>query len=225
MAQISLININSIIELAKKIITEPREFFEQMPRHGGYSEPLIFITVMGGIAGLIAAALSFVSSGHLGSMSFGMTSIILLPVVAIVGCYIASAIMFVIWKLMGSREDYEASFRCVAYSYVIIPVVVLASVIPYVGTLLANLWWFWLVYIATLTVHKLESQKSAIVLGIIAAVLLIANLAGEKTQREFEQRHNEFNEQMSEIQNMSPEELGEAAGEFLKGLQKSAEEN
>ena len=209
MAQISLIDVNAIIELAKSIIIKPREFFEQMPTHGGYREPLIFITVIGIIAGLTAAALSFFSSGHLGSMSFGITSIILLPVAAIAGCYIASAIMFVIWKLMGSREEYEASFRCVAYSYVIIPVAVIASIIPYIGTLTANLWWFWLIYIATLTVHKLESQKSSIVLGIIATVFLIGNLAGENTQREYEQRHNEFNEQMSNIQNLSPEKLDE----------------
>ena len=224
MAQDSLIYINSKIELAKKIVTNPREFFEQMPRHGGYTEPLIFVTAMGVIAGLIAAVLSFFSSTHLGNVSFGITSIILVPIVLIVGCYIAAAIMFVVWKLMGSKEDYEVSFRCVSYSYVIIPVVVLASIIPYIGTLLANLWWFWLIYIATLTVHKLAPQKSAIVLGFFAAVLLMANLAGEKTQRESEQRHYEFNEQMSDIQNMSPEELGEAAGEFLKGLQKSTEE-
>jgi hypothetical protein len=224
MVQTKIFDFETVIEVAKKIATQPRSFYQQMAKHGGYTEPLIFAAVMGLLAGIIAAVFSMFTSGHLGSVSFGLLSILIVPVGTVLCCYVAAAIMFVIWKLMGSREDYETGFRCVAYSMVVLPVAMLAALIPYIGTILANLWWFWLMFIATNTVHNMESRKSMIVIGSVAVLFMFLNLSGEKTQRQYEARHADFNEQMDQIQNMSPEELGEAAGEFIKGLQKATEE-
>jgi hypothetical protein len=156
---------------------------------------------MGVVSGLVATAFSLFSTGHIGSMSFGLLSIAVVPVAALTGCYIFSAFMLAIWKLMGSRQDFEVAFRCVAYSFALLPVAIAIAIIPYAGTLVATVWWFWLMFICSTDIHKLERQKSLLVILAIAALILLMNLSGEKSRRQFDSRHNEFNQKMDELQN------------------------
>ncbi len=223
MTENATFDFNTVIETAKKIVTQPRQFFEQMPKTGGYSEPLIFAVVMGLAAGVLAAIFSFFSSSALGGMSFGIISIILMPIFAVIGCFISGLIMFVIWKLMGSSENYETAVRCVAYSTVIMPLIPIAGLIPYLGTIAIDALWFWLMFLASLGVHKLEQQKSMIVFGVLALIMIMVGISGERTQRQMEDRMSEFNEQMGDLSEMTPEEIGKAAGELLKGLQEGVE--
>ncbi len=195
------LNIQAIAARTGFIIRRPRDFYMQMPLVGGYTEPLVFCLLMGVVSGLVATAFSLFSTGHIGSMSFGLLSIAVVPVAALTGCYIFSAIMLAIWKLMGSRQDFEVAFRCVAYSFALLPVAIAIAFIPYAGTLVATLWWFWLMFICSTDIHKLERRKSLLVILAIAALILLMNLSGEKSRRQLDSRHNEFNQKMDELQN------------------------
>ena len=220
MSEKSVFDFNSVVETATRVVTQPRQYYLGMPGTGGFTDPLIFVAVMGFVAGLIGAFLSLFSSGHVAGMSFGLVSIITMPIIAIVGCFISGMIMFAVWRLMGSTEDYETAFRCVAFSMVVFPAFPILGLVPYLGTIAADVWWIWLMILASIGTHKLDKQKSMIALGVLGVVLLLIGLSGEHTQRNMEARIDEFNEKMTEFNNMSPEEMGEAAGQFLKGLEK-----
>ena len=202
----------TVVAIARQVLLDPRSFFARLPKHGGYGEPVIFVGIMSVIAGVLGAVLSNFTPLRIGGMTFAIESILVIPLAAIIGSFIAGGLMHAVWTRMGSRQDFETTYRCVAFSTAIIPVATLIAVLPYFGTLVVNIWWFWLMLLASVTVHGLDLRKSQYVLGALALVVILLNLSGEKTQREFDARDNEFNQQMGELQNMSPDSPGETTG-------------
>jgi hypothetical protein len=108
------INFAEMPQTAIDVLTKPAEFFKSMPKAGGFLEPLIFAVIMGLITGIIQAILGFVGLGPAGSygagMGAGFGAIIFMPIAVAIGSFIGAAILFVIWKLMGSQEDYETAY-------------------------------------------------------------------------------------------------------------------
>ncbi|MBT8115525.1 MAG: YIP1 family protein, partial [Arenicella sp.] len=137
-------SLSTVIDDAKKVITDPFGFYRAMPDSGGFADPVIFVAVMGAAAGLIFSVLAMIGLGGAGGMGMAggmaLSAVILVPIGMIIGSFIGAAIVFVIWKLMGSDKNYETAYRCVAYSTAIMPVVALISMIPYVATLVRTLW-------------------------------------------------------------------------------------
>jgi len=120
-----------------KILTKPVNFFKTMPKAGGFLEPVIFVLVVSIVTGILhclinIAGLSYIDRGILESLGL----IIFVPVAMIIASFIGAAIMFVIWKLLGSQENYETSYRCVAYLTVLAPIAAILGIIPYGGTVL-----------------------------------------------------------------------------------------
>ena len=198
-------NLGTVIAISRQVLLDPRSFFAHLPRHGGYGEPVIFVGIMAVIAGVLGALLSFFTPLRIGGMTFGVVSILVMPLVLIIGSFIAAGLMHAVWKFMGSRQDFENAYRCIAFSTAIVPVTTLVAILPYFGTLAANIWWFWLMLLASTTVHGLEFRKSLYVLGALALVIVLMNLSGEKTQRDSDARLDDFQQQMDELQNMSLE--------------------
>src|SRR4030066_71801 len=126
-----------IPQKALNILTKPAEFFKTMHKAGGFLEPLIFALVMGIIAGIIHALISILGLSYIGrGVLDSLGLIIFIPIGVIIGSFIGAAIMFVIWKLMGSQENYEVSYRCMAYLMVLAPIAAILGIIPYAGVLL-----------------------------------------------------------------------------------------
>lgn len=190
-AQPGKFDINAVIANAKLVITAPASYFKSMPKTGGLSEPLIFIAVVSVIAGVLYALLSFFSS-PVGMLAFGLAAIIFVPIGAIIGGFIASAILFVIWKLMGSEQDYEAAFRCLAATMAIYPVIAVLSIIPYVGSIASVAWATYLLIEASVAVHGRERKTSQLVFGVIGAVLIFWNISAEHTTRQLSEQVEEL---------------------------------
>src|SRR4030042_2812457 len=110
-----MINLTRIRDTAIKVLTSPSEFFREMPKTGGFVEPLIFMVVMGVIGGLIHSIFSIIGLRVASGMAMGAASIILLPIVIGIFGFVGAAILFIIWKIMGSQEPYETAYRCAAY--------------------------------------------------------------------------------------------------------------
>ena len=89
---------------------------------GGLLEPLVFMIVLSVVAGILSAVLSVVGLGAVGVMAGGLIAIIMVPIFVVIFGFIAAAIAYGIWKLLGSAEDFETAFRCVAYTAAIAPV-------------------------------------------------------------------------------------------------------
>lgn len=213
-----------IIAQAQQVITRPSDFYRGMARSGGYSTPVIFLLVMALALGVILAALSFVGIGRFGAMAVGLGSIIAIPIGALIASFVGSAIMFVVWRLMGSGESYQTAYRCVAYASAIYPIVGVANLIPYVGSIIGVVWGMFLMVAASVEVHGRKRETAYLVFGILGLILVLGNVNNERRAREMGERLEEFGESFENLEDMTPAEAGQALGEFLRGLEEELSE-
>lgn len=218
-------SIHSVIEDALQIITKPVAFYRRMPHSGGYVEPMIFLVVMAAVAGLIITIFSFFGGGLVGMMAFGAAAVIILPIAAIISSFIGAAIMFVIWKLMGSGKNFETAYRCVAYASAIYPVSAVLGLIPYLGTVVGIAWGMYLMVAASVEVHEIQINKAYIVFGILGMLMIIGNVSSEMAAREMQSNLDKMGMKMEDMEGKSPEELGRMVGEFMKGMEEAQKQS
>lgn len=226
MSEKAIFNFESIIEDAKQIVTDPATFYRNMSKTGGFGEPLIFAIVMAVITGVIVALysmLSLTSFNAVAGGAAGFMAIFVMPIAAILGCFIGGGIMYVIWKLMGSSENYEVAVRCVAYTFVIMPAIALVSFVPYLAGIAKTLWSMFLLFTASIEVHKLKQETAKIVFGVLAAIFVLWGVRAENVTRNFISQGERMAENIEQMGEMSPEEAGKAFGEFMKGMQEAQE--
>jgi len=214
-----------ILEKARTVLTAPGEFYRQMPKSGGFLEPMLFLIVMAIIGAIIFVSLGFLGLGSFSAMGVGIGAMLFMPVMAVIGSFIGGGIMFVIWKLMGTQEPFEVAYRCVAYASAIYPVTALIGLVPYLGSVVGIAWGMYLMFIATKAVHQLNEKTASMVFGIIGLILIVSNISSEMAARRMATNFEKMVPAMENIQNMEPEEAGKMVGEFLKGLEKAQKEN
>jgi hypothetical protein len=147
---------NSFIGVWKRVTTEPRSFFQEMPVSGGLQNPLLFTTV----------SLAF---GSLGFLIFGPRGLALWFLIGgIVRGFVAAAILMVVARQMfGGAGDYQATYRVLAYASA--PVALLW--IPLVSPLIA-IYGLFLVVVGLERVHSFDAVKS--VLTVLLGVVVLA---------------------------------------------------
>ncbi len=216
----------SIVETAKRVITDPAGFYRSMPQSGGFAAPMIFVLVMAVVSGLIVALLAMVGVDMAAGAAIGFAAVVMLPVMAIIGSFIGAGILFVIWKLMGSDRDFETAYRCVAYAAAIMPVTTLLAFVPYLGSAVKVLWSFYLMYLASIEVHGIPARTAMIVFAVLGGLLLLLNLSAERAAHRMAVQMEQMGGQLEGlggslegIDRMSPEEAGKAVGEFMKGFE------
>lgn len=211
--------VTTILNTAVKVITNPVGFFRSMPKEGGFQDPLIFAVVVGVVAGILKAILSIVGLGVAATFFLAIASIVLIPIMVVIAGFVGAAIMFIIWKIMGSQESYETAYRCGAYAGGIVPVTTLLGIIPYLGAIIGIVWLFYLMVVASTEVHKIEQKKALMVFGILCALVVIMNTCSQITARRMQKGMEEWSEKMED---MTPEEAGRAFGEFMKGVEEGS---
>ena len=211
------INLTSIQKTAMTVLTSPSVFFRGMPKTGGFVEPLIFMVIMGVIGGLIQTVFSLFSLHIVG------WSIILVPIVIAIGGFIGAAILFVIWKLLGSQESYETAYRCGAYISVLTTIAAVLGLIPYIGSAMGIILITYFLVIASVEVHKIPSQKAWLVFGIIGAILIILNISAQMSARRFSRETIKFREKMEET-SKAMKKQAEQMQKQTEDMQKQAEE-
>lgn len=224
MSEQSGFNINTVIDDAKRVLLDPAGFYRSMAKSGGYTEPLIYVVVMGFAAGVLATLTSILGGGIRFGAGAGFFAMFLLPIVAVISSFISGTIMFVIWKLMGSGQRYETAWRCVAYSMAMFPAMMILQWIPYLGSIVGVIVVIWLMINASTEVHDIERKKAQLVLGVLGIFMVLGNISSERTARQWEARMEQYGGQLEQLENMTPEEAGEAVGEFLKGIEKATKE-
>lgn len=211
------INFAAIPQTAINVVTKPAEFFQGMPKTGGFLEPLVFAVVMGLIAGIIQAILGIVGLGPAGGygaagMSSSLGMIIIMPISAVIGSFIGGAILFVIWKLMGSQENYETAYRCGAYLMALAPVTAIINAVPYAGIIVSMAIYTFYLVTASIHVHSIPSQKAWMVFGIIGIIFALLLVYSE-----YKARH--VGPELEKLRQM-----GEQYKEAAKDMQKSSDE-
>jgi hypothetical protein len=232
------INFAAMPQTAVNVVTKPAEFFQGMPKTGGFLEPLVFAVIMGFIAGIIHAVLSLLGigygAGYGGGMMAGFGAIIFMPIAVAIGSFIGAAILFVIWKLMGSPEEYEAAYRCGAYLTALAPITAIISVIPYAGGIINMAIYVYFLVMASIHVHHIPSQKAWLVFGIIGVIFALLGVSAQYRARSMGssmEKWKEINEEAAREYRESAKEMGKSseamrkqAEEMAKQYQRQAEE-
>lgn len=212
------------------VIANPRGFFRKMPKTGGFLAPFIFMALMGVIGGLIQTILAILGLGG-GGMLSGLAAVILMPLLVGIFSFIGAAILFIFWKILGSRESFETAFRCGAYTAAILPVITFLDIIPYLGSVLGLVWMTFLLVVASTAVHGIAAKKAWLAFGTICAILAVSSISMEiaahrvSSSMENWKRSNQAQlDKLDHLDQMSPEEAGKAMGQFLKGFGQVAQE-
>lgn len=180
---------NSLLETAKLIITAPARAYAEMKEKGDYGSPLVFAIVfivlgavfqavwqiigfggsaawmnwMGEMDPEMAEMMTSMTAVNAGSAIFGIITSL---VGGIIGLFIIAGIFHLVLQLLGGLKDssagFEGTFRVVSYAQV----VQLATLVPFVGGLVALVWGIILYVIGLATVHRTTQGKA------VAAVLI-----------------------------------------------------
>jgi len=235
--EIKEMNFAAIPQKAVQVVTRPAEFFQGMPKTGGFPEPLVFVIVMGIITGIIQVLLNLVGIGQgvpQGDQTAGFGFIIFMPVVAAVGSFIGAAILFVIWKMMGSSENYETAYRCGAYLMALAPITTVIGAVPYAGGVISTVIYVFYLVTASVHVHQLPARKAWIVFGIIGAIFMVFGLTAEykvrnmntnlETWRKMGEQMGEEVRRQAEETEQSSEAMREQAEDMSRQFQQQMQE-
>lgn len=224
-------DLKEIVETAIKVLTSPQTFFREMAKRGGYVKPLIFMIVMGVVGGLIQSLFNIIGLRVATGLAMGVASIILVPIVIAIFGFVGAAILYLIWKLMGSQEEYETAYRCAAYISALTPITCVLGIVPYIGGAVGVALAMYFTIIASIEVHRIPSQKAWLVFGIIGAILILLNITGEISSRRMVREAGKFQKQMEkttkEMQKQvegATKEMQKATEEATKEMQKATEE-
>ncbi len=212
-------SVTLILKTAIEVVTKPVGFFRGMPISGGFTEPLIFIVSLGVVAGILQAILAIVGLSFAASFLMAIASIIIVPVLVAIFGFVSAAILFFIWKIMGSEQSFETAYRCGAYAGGIVPITTVLSVIPYLGPVVGLIWMTYLLVVASVEVHKLSPKTAWIVFGAICTFFALASISSQFASRRITKEMTKWGEKMEKMEDMTPEEAGKTMGEFLKGLE------
>ena len=145
----------SFIGVWKRVTTEPRRFFEEMPVSGGLQNPLLFL-----LACLATCALGFLI---VGPRSLALWIIVIGLVRAFVG---ALVLMLIARQMFGGVGDYEATFRGVAYASAPVALLWIPFIRPLIGV-----YALFLVILGLERVHAFDTVKAALTVLLSAIVL------------------------------------------------------
>ena len=213
-------DLKEIVETAIKVLTSPQTFFREMAKRGGYVKPLIFMIVMGVVGGLIQSIFNIIGLRVATGLAMGVASIILVPIVIAIFGFVGAAILYLIWKLMGSQEEYETAYRCAAYISALTPITCVLGIVPYIGGAVGVALAMYLTIIASIEVHRIPSQKAWLVFGIIGAILILLTITGEISSRRMVREAGKFQKQMEK----TTKEMQKQVEEATKEMQKATEE-
>jgi len=194
-----------IVKTAIRVITSPALFFKEMPRTGGFIEPLVFMIVMGLIGGLIQAVFGIAGLQQMNLEMDAISFIMMLTILIVVSGFVAAAIYFIIWKLMGSQESFETAYRCNAYISALIPITAVLNLFPYVNQIVSVFLITLFLVIATVQVHNQPVKKAWLVFGILGLIFMVASIASESALRHLQGTGMDMQENLQELYNINKE--------------------
>lgn len=150
------------VEAWRRVVSDPRGFFSDMPQVGGLQEPLVFLAV--------CAALNALGTLLVGwSLGGAISAFVWVIVAAFVA---AAALTLVAQHLFEGRAGFEPMFRVVAY-----------ATAPAVFLWLPGLWVFALLYVWYLEVrgvervNEFEATPAVLTVAVKTGALLLVGAA------------------------------------------------
>ncbi|WP_447969903.1 YIP1 family protein [Nitrospira sp. M1] len=212
----------AILQDVRTILTNPAGFYRRMPKAGGFGDPVTFVLVIAVVTAVAMAVFSLFGLGTVGeAMAVGFGGIIFLPIMALALSFLGAGIVFVVWKIIGSQEPFEVAYRCMAYASALYPISIVASMIPYLGSILGIAWWTYLMIVATTEVHRLPQKTAYVVFGILGVFFITTNLSSEIVVRRMASELENAGGNLQQLEKMQLDGVGNMRGEPATGLEKT----
>jgi hypothetical protein len=175
------------IETWKEVMQRPSDFYREMPKIGGYADPLTFAAISFIIYALLTALLTaffgrgmYMDGGMYGGMYGGvrefsffavLITLIMTPIAGIISLFIEAAILYIIYKVLGGTGSYEGTVRFISYA----TAVLVLSWIPIIGWIV-GIYGIYLYIVGGMYVHNISMARSAIaiLLPTLLVILLMA---------------------------------------------------
>lgn len=173
------------IETWKEVMQSPSDFYREMPKTGGYADPLTFAAISFIIYALLTALLTvlFGHAMYMGGMYGGMydgmyggargfgffailMTVIFTPIAGIISLFIEAAILYIIYKILGGTGSYEGTVRFICYA----TAVLVLSWIPFLGWII-GIYGIYLYIVGGMYVHDVSMTRS--VIAVLLPVLLV----------------------------------------------------
>lgn len=147
----------SFIGVWKRVVTDPRGFFQDMPIRGGIQSPLLFL-----VACLVCAALGYLVIGPRG---FGLSLVFW----GTVRSFLYAAVFLVVARqIFSGTADFEATYRVIAYATAPMALMFL----PVVG-ILTFIYTMFLVIVGLERVNGFDAVKSVLTV-LLASLVIVA---------------------------------------------------
>ena len=179
--------VNSFVRTVRKVVLNPAGFFRGLPPRGDFVNPLVFAllcsavaAVLGGLLSVLLAALGLAPQ-TVGSSIVGLfTGIVLLPILAAIGLFVGAGIyhLLVLLLVQPNNAGFEATYRVVAYSFVI-QLASWLSAVPFLGILVALVVGVYGIILGVLGIREMHATtmgKAALVVLIPVSIFLLLAL-------------------------------------------------
>lgn len=170
------IDLRRISDRAMAVITSPVTFYRTMPKTGGFIEPLVFMIIMGFVSGFLYALGFILGMNPVAGIYFAIGGVVMIPIVVTFVSFVWSLVLFVVWRLAGSREPFEVAYRVFAYTSAISPITTVLALAPYIGFIGGVTSFFWTLYlliVASIEVHRIPPRVAYTTFIVLAMALLV----------------------------------------------------
>ncbi len=155
------------------MITRPREYVEGDGKGFTLTDAVIYVAIIGAVVGFFTGLIGGKTFGG-ADVPFGggggaIGGLILGAIGAVVGLLIGAAILYVILAILKVNVDFSklVSASGLAYTGNI------ASIIPFIGSIIAAVWQLYLLYLSLIGVAEVPSDKAKTTIIIIVIIYLI----------------------------------------------------
>jgi hypothetical protein len=166
------------------MVRSPRRFFAGLSKDGGFLTPVVFSLFWIFVSTLVEILASRVRPQPI---NFGLAVelgwLLMGPLLLLVIGFIVAGVFFVIWHLMGSKENYQTAFRCWAFTTPVAVAGAVLGMVPFLNAL-AFLYGMYLLVIASQETHKASATKSWAVWGsltVLLSLLMVLSLVARRT--------------------------------------------
>ena len=216
---------DNYIDTLKKVLTDPEGFYSEMPKEGGYQEPLTFAAINFAIAGLLLGIVAVLLSG------IGPSFIVIVPIFMVIGgivkLFIIGIILLIFFKILGGSGSYEGTVRILSYSSVVLVFVW----IPIIGWII-SLYGIWLIIVGGKHVHNLTTLKSAVVVlfpiiimpAFMILLMILSSVAyfiGSDDSNDQNNNQPDINAPQNEYFNVGGKQVFHSFNSIADGLQMS----
>ncbi len=179
--------VNSFVDVVRRVVLQPANFFTGLPRQGSFLGPLVFALICIEVSAVLVGLLTFIgvpggvtwllgARGDQGFLAF-VGGLVVAPIAGTVGVFLTALVthLLVILVVGSVHSGFGATFRIVAYS----SVTSLLGWIPFVGWIFS----LYRLYLATVGIREMHGTTTGrallvVLLPAILVLLLVVVLVG-----------------------------------------------